>query len=76
MSKNNTYPGFPYPSSDLTEFMCGFNFVVLATVHKQVVRHDIDDIPPFRQWLVSQGVKDITDEAGGLIVDIYTNHLK
>ncbi len=73
---NNTFPGFPHPATDLVEYMCGIDFVVLATNKKLIVRHNTTDIEPFRQWLNSHGVEDITPEAGKAIIEIYTHIIK
>ncbi len=70
------FPGFPHPASELIEFLCGIDFVVVATTKKLVVRHNATDTGPFRQWLTSHGIPDITDQAGKAILEIYTHKIK
>ncbi len=73
---NNTFPGFPHPATELVEYLCGVDFVVVATTGKLVVRHNAADTGPFRQWLDSHGVQNITEEAGAAIQEVYTNSIR
>ncbi len=73
---NNTFPGFPHPANELIEFLCGIDFVVVATSTKLITRHNATDTSPFRQWLTSHGVPDITPLAGMAIIEIYTHIIK
>ncbi len=70
------FPGFPHPANELIEFLCGIGFLIVATTKKLVARHNAANTEPFRQWLTSHGVKDITNEAGTVIKEIYTNIIK
>lgn len=70
--ENNYYPGFPHPAEDLTNFISGIDFVVVATRHKQVVRYSTPDCQSFCNWLLAHGVKNINKEAGTLVRGYYS----
>ncbi len=69
---SNNYPGFPFPAAELVEYIVGIDFVVVSTIKKLIYRHNTNPTAPFCQWLNSHGIKDITPEAGDMIIDIYT----
>jgi len=68
---SNTFPGFEHSADELSEYIFSLDLFVISLVSQKVVRYTAPDAAAFNEWLRSNGVQDINDEAGSMIMDYY-----
>lgn len=70
---NNTFPGFEHKADELSAYLVTLGIFVMSRKEKDtgLVRFTPEDEGAFRKWLDSNNVRDITNEAGSLVLDSY-----
>jgi hypothetical protein len=59
MKKTSFYPGFEYPSDQLSKFLNAGELFTIRLINNEIIHHEVDEPLLFRQWLLDNGVENI-----------------
>ena len=68
---NQTFPGFEYSAEDLSAYLLCMDVFIISLMSTQIIHFTTPDVAAFREWLDRNGVRDITHEAGSLVMEYY-----
>lgn len=72
----NTFEGFAHSAEQVSTYIYCLDIFILALTTQEIIRHKATDPTAFREWLMYNGIKDVTDEMGAMVRSYYfgNNH--